>query len=96
MLGGDENYLELNGYTIMAGRNFTPTEVETGRNICILGSAVASKLFPDNPIKAIDKVVKVDHIPYRVLAVLEDKGSSAFFNTAQVGVLPHFFTTTLW
>jgi putative ABC transport system permease protein len=84
VLGSDENYLELNGYTINAGRNFTPTEVETGRNICMLGSAVASKLFPDNPLKAIDKVVKVDHIPYRVIAVLNDKGSSSFFNTGKI------------
>jgi putative ABC transport system permease protein len=84
VLGGDENYLELNGYTINAGRNFTPNEVETGRNICMLGSAVASKLYPDNPLKAIDRVVKVDHIPYRVIAVLNDKGSSSFFNTGKI------------
>jgi putative ABC transport system permease protein len=84
VLGGDENYLELNGYTINAGRNFTPTEVETGRNVCMLGSAVASKLYPENPLKAIDRVVKVDHIPYRVIAVLNDKGSSSFFNTGKI------------
>ena len=28
VLGGDENYLELNGYKIAYGRNFTETEVE--------------------------------------------------------------------
>lgn len=84
VLGGDENYLELNGYKIEQGRNFTETEVESGRSICMLGSAVAKKLFPDNPAKAIDKVVNVDHIPYRVVAVLEDKGSSAFFNTSKI------------
>jgi putative ABC transport system permease protein len=45
---------------------------------------VAEKLFPENPSKAVDRVVSVDHIPYRVLAVLEDKGSSAFLNTGKV------------
>jgi putative ABC transport system permease protein len=84
VLGGDENYLELNGYKIAYGRNFTPTDVESGRNVCILGSGVAEKLYPGNPSKAIDKVVSVDHVPYRVLAVLEDKGSSAFFNTSKI------------
>ncbi len=84
VLGGDENYLELNGYKIAQGRNFTETEVESGRSICMLGSGVAKKLFPGNPQKAIDKVVNVDHIPYRVVAVLEDKGSSAFFNTSKI------------
>ncbi len=84
VLGGDENYLELNGYNIAYGRNITIPEIESGRSVCMLGNAVAEKLFPDNLSKAIDKIVKVDHIPYRVIAVLEDKGSSAFFNTGKV------------
>ncbi|MFZ1783981.1 MAG: ABC transporter permease [Ferruginibacter sp.] len=84
VLGGDENYLELNGYKIAIGRNFTEGEVESGRSICLLGSGVANKLYPDNPQKAIDKVVNVDHTPYRVIGVLEDKGSSAFFNTSKI------------
>jgi putative ABC transport system permease protein len=81
--GGDENYIELNGFKILYGRNFTATEVETGRNVCILGNAVANKLFPINIAKAVDAVVTVDHIPYRVIAVLEEKSSSAFFNTGR-------------
>lgn len=86
VLGGDENYLELNGFKLAAGRNFTETEVESGRSICLLGSAVALKLYPDNPEKAVDKVVSIDHTPYRVIGVLEDKGSSAFFNTSRIVV----------
>ncbi len=84
--GGDENYLELNGYNIAYGRNFTATEIETGRNVCMIGNGVASRLFPDNKAKAVDAIISVDHIPYRVIAVLEDKGSSAFFNTSKVVV----------
>lgn len=82
--GGDENYLDLNGYKISYGRNFTPTEVESGRNICLIGSGVAAKLFPDNVASALDAVINVDHKPYRVIGVLEEKGSSAFFNTSKV------------
>lgn len=84
IFGGDENYLELNGYKIAYGRNITGAEVESGMNVCLIGSAVASKLFPDNSARAIDAVVNVDHIPYRVIGVLEDKGSSAFFNTSKI------------
>ncbi len=84
VFGGDENYLELNGYTIDYGRNFSATETESGINVCMLGSAVAEKLFPVNKAKAIDAVVNVDHIPYRVIGVLADKGSSAFFNTSKI------------
>ena len=84
IFGGDENYLELNGYKIAYGRNITAAEVESGMNVCLIGSAVAAKLFPDNSARAIDAVVNVDHIPYRVIGVLEDKGSSAFFNTSKI------------
>ncbi|MBL7702757.1 MAG: ABC transporter permease [Ferruginibacter sp.] len=84
VIGGDENYLELNGYTIAYGRNFTETEIESGRSICMLGSGTAAKLYPGNPAKAIDKVISVDHTPYRVIAVLEEKSSSAFFNTSKI------------
>ncbi len=88
IFGGDENYLELNGYKIAYGRNFSGSEVESGMNVCMIGNAVANKLFPDNLAKAIDAVIHVDHIPYRVIAVLEDKGSSAFFNTSKIVVVP--------
>ncbi|MBC7535629.1 MAG: ABC transporter permease [Ferruginibacter sp.] len=84
VLGGDENYLELNGYKLAYGRNFTQAEIETGRNICLIGSGIATKLFPDNNARAIDAVISVDHVPYRVIAVLQDKGSTAFFNTSKV------------
>ena len=88
LFGGDENYLELNGYTIAAGRNFTLSEIEAGSNVCVLGSSVAERLFERNPAKAVDAVIAVDHKPYRVIAVLDDKGSSAFFNTGRVIITP--------
>lgn len=84
--GGDENYLDLNGYKIQYGRNLTHPEVESGRNVCLIGQAVAKKLFPDNLQKAVDATIHVDHIPYRVIGVLEEKSSSAFFNTGKVVV----------
>lgn len=88
VFGGDENYLDLNGYNLQAGRNFTENEIQTGRNVCFLGSGVATRLFGDKPLKAIDAIVSVDHKPYRVIGVLEDKGSSAFFNTSKIVVTP--------
>ena len=84
MYGGDENYLEINGYEIAYGRNFTPPEIQSGSNVCMLGDGVAARLFPQNSARALDAVVRVDHVPYRVIGVLKDKGSSAFFNSSKV------------
>jgi len=84
VMGSDENYLLLNGYNLAYGRNMSPTEVSTGYNVCIIGNAVAQKLYAGNAAKAVDQVIKVDHNPYRVIGVLEDKGSSAFFNADKI------------
>ncbi len=82
--GGDENYLIQNGYTLAGGRNFNKLDVETGRNICILGNSVAQKLYGDNTLRALDQTIKADGIKYRVIGVLKDKGSSAFFNADNI------------
>jgi putative ABC transport system permease protein len=84
MTGGDENYLILNGYSLAGGRDFNQLDVESGRSICILGNSVAKKLYGDNTLRALDQVIKADGIKYRVIGVLKDKGSSAFFNADNI------------
>ena len=73
--GGDENYLLLNGWTVQYGRNLNRMDVETGRNVCLLGYDVAKKLFKEGIERAVNAVVRLNNIPYRVLGVLESKGS---------------------
>jgi putative ABC transport system permease protein len=75
--GGDENYLAVNGYTMDLGRNLNSVDISSGRNVCIVGSNVAAKLFPGKPEKCIDKVILVSGKPYRVIGLLKSKGSSA-------------------
>jgi len=84
MTGGDENYLLQNGYTLAGGRNLNTLDVESGRSICILGNSVAQKLYGDNTLKALEQTIKADGIKYRVIGVLKDKGSSAFFNADNI------------
>ncbi len=84
MRGGDENYLLQSGYTLSAGRNFNTIDVQSGRSICILGNGVAKKLYGDNTLRAVDKIIKVAGISYRVIGVLKDKGSSALLNADNV------------
>jgi putative ABC transport system permease protein len=76
--GGDDNYLFVNGYSIVTGRNLSNLDIQSGRNVCLIGSNVASKLFGKAPEKSVDKIIKVGSIPYRVIGLLKSKGSSAF------------------
>jgi putative ABC transport system permease protein len=80
VMGGDENYLLLNGFNIYAGRNMNRIEIEAGSNNCLLGYDVAKRLFPDDPAKAVNNVVRINNIPYRVLAVLASRGSTFGFS----------------
>jgi putative ABC transport system permease protein len=82
--GGDENYVNVNGYTLLAGRNINNLDIQSGRNVCIIGSNVASKLFGRTPEKSIDKIIRVGSIPYRVIGLLKSKGSSAFLRQDDV------------
>lgn len=82
--GGDENYLKVNGFEIGSGRNFSPADVSSGQNICLLGIDVANKLFNNVPERAVDKMVRVGNMPYRVIGVLKSKGTSAMMRSDNI------------
>ena len=84
VFGGDENYLLLNGFTLQHGRNLNSMDVQTGRNVCILGYDVARKLFRDGIIRAENSVIRINNIPYRVLGVMESRGSTFGFSRDNV------------
>ncbi len=77
--GGDENYFQVAGYEIEYGRNFTDNEINTGRNVVVIGTEIAKNLF-DKKQKAVGSIVNVSNNKYRVIGVLEEKGSSSTFS----------------
>ncbi len=78
--GGDENYTELNGYTLAAGRELSNLDIQSGRNVCIIGTEIAKKFFGTNPETPLDKIIKINSIPYRVIGTLEEKGTTLGFS----------------
>ncbi len=80
VLGGDENYVELNGFTLVGGRNLNALDLSSGRNVCIIGSAIAKKFFGSNPQLPVEKIIKVNSLPFRIVGVLDAKGSTLGMN----------------
>ncbi len=74
--GIDENYIDLNGFTVAAGRSLNKLDVQSGRNVAVLGKDVAVKLFGTNLERPIDKIIKINNIPFRVIGTLNPKGST--------------------
>lgn len=84
--GADENYLELNGYKLANGRNFSTNDVTTGRAVVVIGDEVLNRCFNGNAEKALDKIVKIGNRPYLVIGILQKKGASAFLNLDNVAI----------
>lgn len=76
VIGADENYLLLNGFELAGGRNINLIDIQSARYVCLLGNDVASKLFGGKPDKAVNEIVRVQNIPYRVIGILASRGSS--------------------
>lgn len=72
--GIDENYLLAAGYEIEDGRSFNNDEIESGRNIVLIGSGLVSRLFKggESPLQ---KVISIGGGKYKVVGVLKEKGS---------------------
>lgn len=75
ILGVDENYSQISGYSILKGRDINRQDVELQSNIALLGYDVANRIFPkENPL---DKQVLIGSTKYRVIGVMNSKGSAS-------------------
>lgn len=86
--GMDDNHLEIAGYDIEYGRNFTALEAINGRNIAIIGVDIVSKLFNKKPEKALGSVITISNVKYKVVGVLAEKGSSMTMSGDRIIFIP--------
>lgn len=87
VIGGDENYIENAGFKLLSGRNITPMEVQDGRHVVVVGSEIVSTLFKNNE-DPLGKVISIGPGKYRIIGVLEEKGSSVAFSGDRRCILP--------
>jgi putative ABC transport system permease protein len=82
--GINEFYLENTGTEIENGRNFTIFDIQNNNKVCIIGSDFLKSLFiNDNPI---GKTISIRGVKFKVVGVLEPKGST-FGNNQDLKVL---------
>ena len=72
--GGTPEYPPNNTHYIGHGRNISNEDVKFGRRVCVIGHAIAKKLFPW--IDPVNKVVRVDGRKFTVIGVFEEKKSA--------------------
>lgn len=73
LIGIDDNFIELKGYKVGGGRNFSTNEFTNAINVCLLGVDVIDQLFEKkNPI---NQEILVNGIRLKVIGILAKKGN---------------------
>ena len=73
-------------WEVAEGRALMDTDVESRRDVCVLGASLAETLFPFG--RALGERVKFDGINYTVIGVLEAKGAMVGGNQDNFAVIP--------
>lgn len=86
--GIDENYLATSGYEVGKGRSFSEQDIASGRNVVLLGSELARRLFKSGE-EPVDKVISIGSGKYKVIGILKKKGSGFGMNSDMVCFIPY-------
>jgi putative ABC transport system permease protein len=73
IIGTTEDYLPTSGANVAIGRFMSPSEVEGGRPVCVLGSEVATNLFRNE--SPLGQRINIGPRTFEVIGVLEKQGS---------------------
>lgn len=72
IIGGDENYLFIEGFNLGSGRNFSSIETRYGSNVAIIGNEIVNTLFENED--PLNKEVAFYGAKYKIVGVLEERG----------------------
>jgi len=84
--GSTANVSDVQNLELEAGRFFTEAEVAHSRPVAVVGYDIKQELFPDGD--PIGRAVKIDGYPYKVVGLLEKKGSVLGQNQDKVVYVP--------
>jgi putative ABC transport system permease protein len=87
VIGCQAPYLDLSGYSLSSGRNFSEGEIQAGSNVAIIGADVAEKIFSkiENPV---GREFFIGIFRYEVIGVLQSKGNTLGFSNDNQCLVP--------
>ena len=76
--GVSSNFQDVNNWTMAEGRFISSKNVENRERVAVVGQSVVKNLFAgEDPV---GKEIRVKHIPFRVIGVLNSKGNGTMGN----------------
>ena len=70
-------YFQISNYKVKIGDMFTDQQERSYAKVCIIGKTVLKNLFGENA-NPIGQMIRVDKTPFKVIGVMEEKGSNTF------------------
>jgi putative ABC transport system permease protein len=86
LFGETPGSFPAHNWNLGEGRLLLDSDVDSIRNVCVLGSGLATNIFPNS--SAVGEQVKIDGINYTVVGVLEPKGGALGGNQDNFAVVP--------
>jgi putative ABC transport system permease protein len=76
VVGTDNRYFSVAQWEVAIGRLFEPSEIQSGKPVCILGETVRRELFGySNPV---GETIRIKTMSCSVIGLLKSKGASTF------------------
>jgi putative ABC transport system permease protein len=72
--GEAPEYFEIRRWPVIEGRIFSRSELRGAQTVVVLGGTTAREIFGDE--SALDRVVRIQNVPFRIIGVLISKGPS--------------------
>ncbi len=85
--GVNPAYFAQRGLKVINGRELADEDVQTQARVAVIGQTVVDKLFPPD-VSPLDRVIKVNDVPFRVVGVLQEKGGNQFANDDNQVIIP--------
>ena len=76
--GVSYNYLDVNNWSMKSGRFLSEKNVQNRERVAVVGKTVVKNLFGDED--PVGDEIRVKNIPFRIIGVLNSKGSGAMGN----------------
>ncbi len=86
VMGIDENYFSVRGFSVDKGREFSHSEMRTKAKVVIIGKTVRQELFGQEP--ALGHFIRIGRHAYRIVGELSEKGRSSFEDQDDRIVMP--------
>lgn len=78
--GGNEHYLDIEGWEVEQGSPITKAQVDTAARVCLIGRTIAKNLFEDQGVNPIGQDIRIKDVVFTVIGVLATKGADGMGN----------------